>query len=85
MNSLLILSLIPYFLLAGQNATLSCQVGSSPMARVRWFYQDLQQRREILNNSASHRGEQVGALPNTYGEDLSKMHLVWFIREDGKF
>jgi hypothetical protein len=81
---------IEYSFLSGQNASLNCQLGSVPGSRVHWFYQDLQQRREILNNSVSNRGEQRFIVYNQNGGGrggrTSTLVLTNVMEEDsGKF
>ena len=39
---------------AGENATLSCKIGSVPTSKVRWYRDGT----EVLNNSLVNRGQQ---------------------------
>ena len=42
------------FFFAGENATLSCKIGSVPTSKVRWYRDGT----EVLNNSLVNRGQQ---------------------------
>ena len=43
-----------YYFFAGENATLSCKIGSVPTSKVRWYRDGT----EVLNNSLVNRGQQ---------------------------
>ena len=43
-----------FFLFSGENATLSCKIGSVPSSKVQWYRDGT----EILNNSLVNRGQQ---------------------------
>ena len=44
-----------HLLFTGENATLSCKIGSVPSSNVRWFRDGT----EVLNNSLVNRGQQT--------------------------
>ena len=43
-----------FFWFSGENATLSCKIGSVPSSKVRWYRDGT----EVLNNSLVNRGQQ---------------------------
>ena len=67
------------FVFSGENATLSCKIGSVPSSKVQWYRDGT----EILNNSLVNRGQQQFVIQETGGfEKTSTLVLTQARPED---
>ena len=67
------------FFFPGENATLSCKIGSVPSSKVQWYRDGT----EILNNSLVNRGQQQFVIQETGGfEKTSTLVLTQARPED---
>jgi hypothetical protein len=68
-------------LISGQNATVTCKVGSVPASRIRWFLEG-GGTNEVLNNSLVNRGVQRFIIFENGGLEKTSQLVLTNAREE---